>query len=345
MKKTTCAAWAACALLGAVPAMAQSSVQLYGRVNTALEYQQYGSHSVTGLTSNGSFLGIKGQEVLPSGYRAGFVLEGDVFSDNGAAGTQRQGLDWHRQSEVYLYAGWGTLRLGRFDTASYAMVGEPLNLLNDNAGAISDLNFRARNTGNTIAYRTPAMGGWTAEVQRSLGEGYDDGYEKDHGNWDAGVAYVQGPWNASVGYARDKWTSLTSDYRYVEQNVSAQLSYRTGPWLLGSYAQWSKFSEHGAGMDKASDARALLRLVGMYRVGASELHANLGRTQSVNGGDKNGVNHWTLGYHHNLSARSRVYALWGRTNAMTPQAYPTLWQYAGHAHSHHAVLLGVRHLF
>jgi predicted porin len=51
MTKMTRIALAALAVMGATTAMAQSSVTLYGRINTTVERQKVGDESVSGLST------------------------------------------------------------------------------------------------------------------------------------------------------------------------------------------------------------------------------------------------------------------------------------------------------
>lgn len=72
MKTLNRCALAALALVGTSAAFAQSSVTLYGRVNTTFEHQKDGDVSKTGLFNNSSRFGFKGQEDLGGGLMAGF---------------------------------------------------------------------------------------------------------------------------------------------------------------------------------------------------------------------------------------------------------------------------------
>lgn len=86
MTKTTRVMLAVLAVCGTSAALAQSSVTLYGRINTSVEHQKLGNASATGLVSSGSYLGFKGTEDLGNGLKAGFVLEGTVEADTGGTG-------------------------------------------------------------------------------------------------------------------------------------------------------------------------------------------------------------------------------------------------------------------
>ena len=350
MNTTTRLACMALLATGASTVAAQSSVQLYGRINTAIEWQKYDGKSVTGMTSNGSFIGFRGQEDLGYGNKAGVVLEADFDTDTGK-GQSSTGIDFMRHSEVYLSSNWGMVRLGSFDNASYAMVAKPLNLLNDNAGSISDYSFRTNKRINTLAYRTPELGGWIAELQHQFGEKQAFDGDRDDGGWDLGASHAQGPWAMALGYSQNKSSSTAVLYQNKEQNLSLQTHYSTGNWMLGAYYQWSKFTEK-TGADAAMvDKRGLARLAAMYRWNASEVHANVSRVYTLKSAypqttGRSGINHWTLGYHYNLSKRSRIYALWGRLDGISKYSYPSLLRSTrDFSQTHTSVLLGMRHVF
>ena len=74
MTKMNRIALATLAMMGATTAMAQSSVTLYGRINTTVERQKLGDVSNTVMQNNASRWGIRGVEDLGGGLKAGFVL-------------------------------------------------------------------------------------------------------------------------------------------------------------------------------------------------------------------------------------------------------------------------------
>ena len=79
----------------AAPAFAQSSVTVYGRLNTSGEWQD--NIGVDDdryvLQNNASRIGFKGVEDLGGGLKADFFLEHRFNSDNGAQ-TQDRVLGW-----------------------------------------------------------------------------------------------------------------------------------------------------------------------------------------------------------------------------------------------------------
>ena len=67
-------------------AFAQSSVTLWGRINTTVESQKIGgADRKVVVQNNNSRLGFKGQEDLGGGLKASFSLEHGLNSDTGAA--------------------------------------------------------------------------------------------------------------------------------------------------------------------------------------------------------------------------------------------------------------------
>ena len=69
MQKMTRVVLAVLTVAGTTAAMAQSSVTLYGRVNTTVERQKLGDVSSTGMFNNSSRFGFKGTEDLGGGLR------------------------------------------------------------------------------------------------------------------------------------------------------------------------------------------------------------------------------------------------------------------------------------
>jgi predicted porin len=110
----------------ACPLWAQSltagSVQIYGLVDTGVEYIKGGGVSTTRVTSlsGGQFpsrLGFRGAEDLGDGMSAVFVLEMGFGVDTGV--LQQSGRFFGRQAYVGLSNSWGTLTVGRQYTMTY----------------------------------------------------------------------------------------------------------------------------------------------------------------------------------------------------------------------------------
>jgi predicted porin len=114
MKKVLAAAWLAGA---SALAWGQSSVTLYGIVDTGVEYYNnaakggsfVGMPSLTGEVP--SRFGLRGQEDLGGGYKTFFVLESGFAPNNGA--LNYGGRLFGRQANLGVSSDYGTLTLGR----------------------------------------------------------------------------------------------------------------------------------------------------------------------------------------------------------------------------------------
>src|ERR1043165_26313 len=114
MKKIAIAA--AIAALSA-PVFAQSSVTLWGRINTSVESIKTGNNDrVASVINNNSRLGFKGTEDLGGGLKASFALEHGLNSDDG---RQTNSAFWNREASVQLSGDFGAVRLARWPPGSY----------------------------------------------------------------------------------------------------------------------------------------------------------------------------------------------------------------------------------
>ena len=306
------------AVCGTSAALAQSSVTIYGRVNTTIERQKLGDESVTGMFNNSSRIGFKGVEDLGGGLKAGFQLEAGFGSDDGAGGATGGGINFARQSEVNLSGNWGMVRLGNFTAESYYATADYISMHNHDTGSSSDALYAyvMRDT-NKISYRTPEMGGFWAEAAYSFDEKAAASYElpdgtvlagKQKGAWDLAANYNNGPLGLGLGYSRATESFPGADVK--AQQLGLRASYAIGALTLGGYYQYAKVD---VGSDDAK--RHAVRLAAMYTMGASEFHANVGRANKWKpDGNGTGATQWTLGYNYNLSKRTKVYTYYTRVN-------------------------------
>lgn len=315
MTKTTRLMLAVLAVCGTSAAMAQSSVTLYGRVNTSVESHKLGTTSASGMVQNSSFIGFKGVEDLGNGLKAGFVLESQFNSDNGSGTTANGGVDFSRNSEVNLAGNFGMLRLGTYDPASYLATADYISMHNHDTGTSSDQLYQVHSaSANKIAYRSPELAGFTAEIQYGFGEKANIGKNNhNRGAWDLGLNYANGPLGLGFGYSKEKYrddTILTGNNNKSNDQYAFRASYAIGDLTLGAYYQRNQKEETVGAKEKAN----VYRLSAMYKIGASELHANYGRADNkkLNGVKQANTkaSQWTLAYNYNLSKRTKVYALY-----------------------------------
>ncbi|AJK50433.1 porin [Burkholderia plantarii] len=215
MKTHVVVAVTAAGLMAATAAHAQSSVTLYGIIDTGLAYQNSsgtlgqtsGGHASlkmsTGVTA-GSRVGLRGVEDLGGGTRAVFTLEAGINTANGT--SQFPGGIFTRQAFVGLSdAKYGTLTAGRQYTAYYTLLApwSPTTWLTGYFGAHPgdidslDTSYRAN---NSIVYLSPKYHGFT--VGGSYSFGGVPGSVNAGATWSAGLQYANGPLGIAAGFLR-----------------------------------------------------------------------------------------------------------------------------------------------
>lgn len=119
---TTAAALSICS---GTAAFAQSSVSIYGEINTSIEQWKEGSQKITGMRDNSSYLGFSGIEELGGGLKAGFVLEGYFNADDGSGPFQ-----FDSQSELNISGDFGMVRMGQLLSESYSATADYISMHN-----------------------------------------------------------------------------------------------------------------------------------------------------------------------------------------------------------------------
>jgi predicted porin len=306
---------AAMATLASSAALAQSTVTVYGRLNTSIERQtDFGvDESVWALQNNGSRIGFKGTEDLGGGLKAGFVLEHRFDIDTGASTFGNSFWGGAGTSEVFLGGGFGTVRLGHFTSEAYFATSDATDLLNHGTGTSSDALYKyLGHDNNKIAYRAPAFGPVTAEIGVSLGEGVTPNKVVD-----LAVNYAGGP--LGVGFGYEKRSDVGSQF-------AVRGSYETGPFFVTGYVQRYKD-------DVLSENQTIYRLSGMYTMGLAEFHLAYGAQGDLGPVDAS-AKQFTVGGNYNLSKRTKLFAFYNVVDFDAPGALDPK-----------AIALGVRHNF
>ena len=199
----------------ASPAFAQSSVTLYGIVDTGLVYANNqgslgstsGGHSVTKLASGiwaGDRFGLKGTEDLGGGTKAIFQLESGFNLDNGA--QQYTNAEFGRQAYVGITnARYGTFTAGRQYSSYYALLSpySPTTWLTGYFGAHPgdidslDTDFREN---NSLVYTSPTIYGLTMSGSYSVGG--VAGTFNAGSTWSVALQYINGPFGIAAGLQR-----------------------------------------------------------------------------------------------------------------------------------------------
>ncbi len=327
MQKTNRLALAVLALLGSTAAFAQSSVTLYGRVNTTVERQEVGNVKTTGLFNNSSRFGFKGTEDLGGGLKAGFQLESGFKSDTGASTDPK--AFFGRQSEVNLSGGFGAVRLGNFTAESYYATADYVSMHNHDTGSSSDALYAGvMRDVNKIGYRTPTFGGLTIDAAVSLHEAPAGTSGKNA--FDLAANYNLGALALGAGYSKQGDVN----------QFAARALYTFGAFTVGGYVQRDE-----NGHSWASGKRNSFRLAGAYNLGASEFHVNVGRTGEYKNTPDSDATQYTVGYNYNLSKRTKVYGYYTRINNSRAGTYGFNQTVVNPGVDSNTLAVGIRHKF
>lgn len=309
MKKSLIAL-AAVAASGA--AMAQSSVTLYGVVDTSVAYVK-GKESVSGLLNNGaatSRLGFRGVEDLGNGLKAEFVLEGAVSPDDGGSS-----FDFKRQSTVGLAGEFGQVRLGRALTASYNAVSRYDVFGTNGLGSTLAWSEGYQNrSNNMISYISPKFAGFGVGIDYGFGEQEKNKTQRYVG---IGATYDNGPLSIGLGY--DKANNVGYEEK-VDTSVTPPVTNITWgddlkTWQLGaSYdfavvklAGFYKETKYKNAASGANEGKLKTWNLGVSApVGAAGVvKASYNNYKWSDNAGK--AQQFSLGYVHNLSKRTALY--------------------------------------
>jgi predicted porin len=194
---------------------AQSSVTLYGIIDTGIGYQNNvttlgsttGGHSRVQMISAvwaGSRFGLKGGEDLGGGTKAIFTLEAGFNPTTGA--QQYTNAMFGRQAFVGVTnPTYGTLTAGRQYTAYYQLLStySPTTWLTGYTGAhpgdIDSLDTLYR-ANNSLVYTSPSFRGLTFAGSYSFGG--VPGSVNQGSAWSAALQYINGPVGVAAGFQR-----------------------------------------------------------------------------------------------------------------------------------------------
>jgi predicted porin len=360
MKKSLIALAALASFAGA--ASAQSSVTLFGVVDTDITRGTGSIASVTRLSNSGissSQLGFRGTEDLGGGLSASFWLEAGHNSDDGSGqGTNTnnqasgasaagvgQGLTFNRRSTLSLNGGWGEVRLGRDYTPQFRnlTVFDPFGtngvgtnvMLSSITGGLMNIRTAVR-ASNSIAYLYNTSGfaggpGFYGTFQYYMGENASNtgAIEDDGRGWGGRIGFASGPFNVALGSGRTKYS--TGNAR--QTNIG-------GSWDFGMATLMAQYSRESLG---ALDGRGYL-LGGLVPVGPGMIRIAYSRYRTDAVGSPSSKK-WALGYVHNLSKRTALYATYAHVGNSGGAAQALNGATTGAGASSNGYDFGIRHAF
>ena len=316
MKNTFIALAAALACSSA--AYAQSNVQLTGLVDMYAGSMKAPGGERSGQVGSGgmttSWWGLKGTEDLGSGLKADFNLTAFFRGDTGTPGRFNGDPFFARDANVGLSGSFGRVGLGRDKAPNFlptiltnpfgdSFTISPLVLhANVGTGAWGKNNLTSpADTGwsNQIAYSTPDIGGFKANLQYQFGEQTGNNSKKNVG---ANFFYFGGPLSLTGFYERAQISNPGSG-TYLGTTKTA--------WMLGGaydLKMVKPYLSYGQSEADNTDITAKTLQVGAsVPLGAGALVGSWAKTK-LSGADMNRKT-LTVGYDYNLSKRTDVYAM------------------------------------
>ncbi len=300
MKKTLIAI----AALAATSAFAQSSVTIYGQLDSGIYHikKANGTNSATVYGDGSTFspiLGFKGTEDMGGGLKAGFDLQTDVQSNNGG---ENQNGQFRRQANANLSGKFGEVKLGLTTNPIIATNGALMptgaNGNSVSTSASSAIGYADFYTKNAVTYTTPAFMGLTGQIQRGMSNNIES---QSAGSVTAySLAYVNGP----------------LEVRYAAQDRKAA--------AIGTADSGANpTTATAAAKDKDSSVFGAKYTIGQWSVAAARLQSETAGTAKVSGnqvGAAYTTGAWTLGSALTTAQGSKLnvnqvrYALSKRTN-------------------------------
>ncbi|MBS0427211.1 MAG: porin [Proteobacteria bacterium] len=322
----------------------------------AVPRQSTQSQTVQSPSGYGSSrLGFRGTEDLGGGYAAGFWLEAPLANDVGGGVA-----NFGRRSTLSLSGPFGELRLGRDYTASFwndgvfdpfgvngvgtnliAVVNSNLaasralatgGLLNGGLSAGTDSYLR---TSNAVSYfLPPGLAGVYGQVQYALHENTrtdsDPASPSRRGRYVGGrLGWASGPADVALGYGESTLLSTAARGEKI-RSLNLGASYDFG--VVKVFGEWSRVQDvrrDGAALPTTRTDRYDGLLAGVnVPVGPGVIRASVARVRFDNG---NGlpdadasVGKLALGYVHNLSKRTALYATVARIDIRNGRNNPTV---------------------
>ena len=303
MKKNILALAALASLGFSGAAMAQSSVTLFGVVDTAVHVYD-GSQSLTGMSHSGnssSRLGFRGVEDLGNGLKAQFWLEGAVNPDDGGtagAGGGEDGFEFKRRSTVSLMGDFGEVRLGRGLTTAYEATSRYDVFGTVGIGQSAQFADIIR-TSNTVGYYSPSYSGFKFGVNYGFGEVAGDNSANRY--LAAGLTYDNGP--LSLGLGLDQLDSSATSNEVQRLSIGGSYDFGVAK-LNAAYTNVDRESHAGV---KGTEDKDFMIGVSAPVGSAGVVKASYNRYESKLGGVSGKADQFSLGYVHNMSKRTAVY--------------------------------------
>jgi len=326
MNKKLLTAAIAAAMFAPLAANAAGGPTVYGVAHAAVEsVENEGTtdESTWRVNSRQSILGVKGSEDLGNGlkaiYKMEFQVDIDGSNDDTSYGLQDNTTFGARNQYVGLAGNWGTLLIGRHDdpikmmTISRDKFNTTLGDWNEvqaATGVDSMQDAGANRQTDAILYISPNFNGFTGVAMTSPGEtatndGIDDGFVS------IGGKYVNGPLYIGAGWEEHD----DNDGDDGEESWRIAASYQFGDFNIGGMYHDTENVTQVADTD---DDAETWQISGSYAFGNNVVKAMWQEGEQENGASPdNEYETFAVGFDHNFSKRTRLYAVYTETDNET----------------------------
>ncbi|HHY49544.1 MAG TPA: porin [Alphaproteobacteria bacterium] len=297
------------------PAFAQSNVTIYGRVDMGYSFKGDNVNSAiddrNGFDSSllaPSFIGFKGVEDLGNGLKVGFDVQTRLDFD---VNEERDFLASPSRRDAFLYVagGFGTVAMGRLTTFQDSLLGSVDPMVNSALGyagtwtqAASGLGYDNSRLDNVLAYISPNFSGLTVKAAYTFNA---NGQETGNGDvevWAVSPVYQNGPLMVGANYHQ-----VDVDGANAEETV----------WDLAAAYDFGMVKLSAAYGEDETEIGANSETVKQWFVGATVPVGAAGKVALVYGEQENDdvansqTERWGIGYTHDLSKRTTLYAQYG----------------------------------
>jgi predicted porin len=315
------------------PAMAQTNVTVEGLVDNYVgSTRMAGDTASTAKQGSGgmstSYIGFKGTEDLGGGLKAKFALTGFLQTDAGVSGRFPGDTLFSRDASVGLAGGFGGVTLGRavapnflpsilFNPLGDSFTFSPL-ILHMNVPLFNASGWSSSVAGDTgwsnqILYTTPTFGGATVNLHYQFGEAAGNNGKNNVG---ANVLYFSGPLSLTAFYQKVEVNNPlngTAGLSNVKQ-VGSLIASEQKMWFVGGGYDFG-VAKINATYDKTTHDVNLedktYSLGASVPVGSGKILAAYAQTKRSGTGLTADLKRQTatVGYDHNLSKRTDLYAM------------------------------------
>lgn len=239
-------------------AHAQSSVTLYGALDTSIEVTNPGAGWVARMDSGayrGSRFGMRGVEDLGGGIQILFELENGFGSGDGTFAVAN--TIFNRQAWVGVGSPWGTVRVGRQYSPIYIPFKGQLDAFGAGtiASGLDNLSKITPYESNAITYLSPEIYGFSTTLMASLRDLATDGsnglagtietFEWRHGPFRISYAHQQqngaGALSANLGGVSYVSGPVTGFLAYFNGNGGTPLYHNDGVSVSARYEVTARF--------------------------------------------------------------------------------------------------------